>query len=90
MSTYVLFNGLSGNGSGKAKAEEIKGFLSGKEPLFEDVTKLEGGYRSFVEGLSTEDEIYLCGGDGTLNRFINDTDGIDISASLLLPYRKRQ
>ena len=82
MSTYVLFNGLSGNGSGKAKAEEIKGFLSGKEPLFEDVTKLEGGYRSFVEGLSTEDEIYLCGGDGTLNRFINDTDGIEISQPL--------
>ena len=73
MSTYVLFNGLSGNGSGTAKAEEIKGFLNGKEPVFTDVTKLDG-YKAFIEGLGADDEIYLCGGDGTLNRFINDTD----------------
>ena len=81
MSTYVLFNGLSGNGSGKAKAEQIKGFLNGKEPVFTDVTKLDG-YKAFIEGLGADDEIYLCGGDGTLNRFINDTDGIEITQPL--------
>lgn len=77
MSTYVLYNGLSGNGSGKTKAEEIKNHLTGKELNWQDVTKL-GDYKSFLQGLNNDDELYLCGGDGTLNCFINDTDGIDI------------
>ena len=78
MSTYVLYNGLSGNGSGKAKAEEINTFLGGMEPVFKDVTKISG-YGEFFSGLNSDDRIYLCGGDGTLNRFINDTDGMEIT-----------
>ncbi len=78
MSTYVLYNGLSGNGSGKAKAEEINTFLGGMEPVFKDVTKISG-YSEFFSGLNADDRIYLCGGDGTLNHFINDTDGISFS-----------
>ena len=77
MSTYVLYNSLSGNGTGKTKAEEIKPFLSGKELVFEDVTKITDA-NAFFAGLNPDDELYLCGGDGTLNRFINNTDGIDI------------
>ncbi len=78
MSTYVLYNGLSGNGSGKAKAEEINTFLGGMEPVFKDVTKITD-YNEFFSGLNADDRIYLCGGDGTLNHFINDTDGISFS-----------
>ena len=78
MSTYVLYNGLSGNGSGKAKAEEINTFLGGMEPVFKDVTKISG-YGEFFSGLNSDDRLYLCGGDGTLNRFINDTDGMEIT-----------
>ena len=81
MSTYVLFNGLSGNGSGKAKAEGIKSFLEGKELNWQDITKLED-IKGFINGLNADDELYLCGGDGTLNHFINDTDGIDIAQPL--------
>ena len=77
MSTYVLYNSLSGNGTGKTKAEEIKPFLSGKELKFEDVTKIDDP-KGFFAGLNPDDELYLCGGDGTLNRFINNTEGIDI------------
>ncbi|MCR4703942.1 MAG: diacylglycerol kinase family protein [Saccharofermentans sp.] len=81
MSTYVLFNGLSGNGSGKAKAEGIKSILEGKELNWQDITKLED-IKGFINGLNADDELYLCGGDGTLNHFINDTDGIDIAQPL--------
>ena len=77
MSTYVLFNSLSGNGTGKTKAEAIKPFLEGKELIFEDVTKITDA-KEFFAGLNSDDELYLCGGDGTLNRFINNTEGIDI------------
>ena len=61
MSTYVLYNSLSGNGTGKTKAEEIKPFLSGKELVFEDVTKITDA-NAFFAGLNPDDELYLCGG----------------------------
>ena len=81
MSTYVLYNSLSGNGLGKEKAEDIHNFLSGKEPIYLDVTSISD-IRNFLSGLPETDEIYLCGGDGTLNRFINDTDGMEITQTL--------
>ena len=40
MSTYVLYNALSGNGTGKQKAEAINAFLEGKNPVYQDVTKI--------------------------------------------------
>lgn len=78
MTTYILYNSLSGNGTGKAKAEDIKGFVESKRPIWMDVTKMSG-YMDFFAGIEKDDEIYLCGGDGTLNRFINDTDGMEIA-----------
>lgn len=81
MSNLVLFNGLSGSGSGKAKAEEIRSFLNGAEPVFKDITLITD-YKDFFDSLGTDDTIYLCGGDGTLNRFINDTDGFSFSNPL--------
>ena len=80
MSTYVLYNELSGNGTGKTKAEEVNKFLAGKELIYKDVCKLD--YKEFLAGLSSDDELVLCGGDGTLNRFINDVDGIEFSQDL--------
>ena len=75
MTTHVLYNELSGNGTGKTKAEDVKKFLNGKETVFEDVRKITD-YNSFFAGLKEDDEIILCGGDGTLNHFINDTEGM--------------
>jgi len=81
MATYVLYNELSGNGTGKTKAEELKSFLSGKEVIFQDITKLND-YKFFFGSLNAEDEVILCGGDGTLNRFINDTEGLTYTQPL--------
>ena len=75
MTTHVLYNELSGNGTGKTKAEDVKKFLNGKETVFEDVRKITD-YNSFFAALKEDDEIILCGGDGTLNHFINDTEGM--------------
>ena len=74
MSTYVLFNSLSGNGTGKTKAEAIKPFLEGKEINYRDVVEISDA-KGFFDGLNPDDELYLCGGDGTLNRFINNKIG---------------
>lgn len=48
-------------------------------------------YTTFFNGLEPDASVILCGGDGTLNRFINDVDGIKIQNKLLLlSYGNRQ
>ena len=82
MSTYVLFNMLSGNGKGKEKADDLKVFLRGKKALYKDITKITDWAGFFSELNYREDEIIICGGDGTLNHFINDTEGLKYSIPL--------
>ncbi|MCQ2428525.1 MAG: diacylglycerol kinase family protein [Clostridia bacterium] len=74
MATYrVLYNPTSANGNGKAEAEKMLAAMSGDTLNFEDITAV-GSYSDFFAGLGTE-RLVVCGGDGTLNRFINDTEG---------------
>ncbi len=74
--TVVLYNPLSGN----CTEEMIKHKLPGCECY--DVTQLTD-YTSVVSDLTPEDSLILCGGDGTLNRFVNDTDGLEIPCEIL-------
>ncbi|MBQ2468048.1 MAG: diacylglycerol kinase family protein [Clostridia bacterium] len=73
--THILYNPFSGNGEGKVRAEEVRKFYEGKETEFVDMTSVD--YGAFFAGLPEGDDICICGGDGTLNRFVNDTDDIE-------------
>lgn len=74
--TVVLYNPLSGN----CTEEIIQKNLPDCECF--DVTKLTD-YAPLFEGLTPEDSVILCGGDGTLNRFVNDTEGVEFSCEIL-------
>lgn len=80
MTYHVLFNPLSGNGAGAAQAKKLK--IDGAELKFHDVTKLDG-YASFLRGLAPDEGVILTGGDGTINRFINETADLDIPNDIL-------
>ena len=67
----VYYNGLSGNSRGENDAKGVKKYFPDDELEFIDITKV--GALSMVE--SDADKVILCGGDGTLNHFINDVDG---------------
>lgn len=72
MKYYVLYNGKSNNGRGYAGATAIQAKLPGEKIEYVDTQKLN--YDKFFA--SKEDEncrIVLCGGDGTLNYFVNHT-----------------
>ena len=79
--TYVLYNPKSNSGQGKTEAEAVKQYIQG-EIEFVDAFA-EGGYVKFLERTTEEDTVVLCGGDGTLNRFINDTDGTTVKPKML-------
>lgn len=73
--TYILYNPLAGkkNDMGN-KLEALKLRLADMQPICVDVTKIES-YKSFFAQVQKEDAVYLCGGDGTINRLINGLDG---------------
>jgi len=48
--------------------------------LFDIATKEE----SFIGGLTENDEIILCGGDGTANRFLNSIKNLDVKCKIYL------
>ncbi len=77
---YILFNPNSGNGSGKQKTEEFL-MNSQNNATVVDMTEISD-YNEFFSNILAEDEIMICGGDGTLNRFVNDTKNIEITNNI--------
>ena len=81
MKYYVLYNPLAGKGDYAEKIEKLTAPYSDTCVLV-NLTELND-YRSFIAGLEKDDELVLCGGDGTINRFVNDTEGIEIENEIL-------
>lgn len=71
----VLYNPLAGNGKGENAAKKLKELLNGDELTFTDMTKVSD-YRALFASMPEDERIIVSGGDGTLNRFINDTEEI--------------
>ena len=72
---------MAGNGMVQGELETLSSFCGG-EAIRLDMTKIES-YADFFAPLSEEDAVVICGGDGTLNRFVNDTEGLNISCDML-------
>ena len=71
----VLYNPLAGNGKGENAAKKLKELLNGDELTFTDMTKVND-YRALFASMPEDERVIVSGGDGTLNRFINDTEEI--------------
>ncbi|MBO7426026.1 MAG: diacylglycerol kinase family protein [Clostridiales bacterium] len=70
----IYFNGLSGNNRGEIEAKKVTEFYPDDELNFIDITKTD-----IKDVLNNDaDKIVLCGGDGTLNHFVNDIDGLEV------------
>lgn len=80
MKYIILYNPVSNSGRGKEKAEKLNEILSG-EKIFIDVTAHD--YKQELDRVAESDVIVLCGGDGTINRFINDVDAENLKNELL-------
>ena len=72
MRHFILHNPLSGHGHPESELAILKGHIAGEQVII-DVTK-EGGYMDELSDLQPDDVITVSGGDGTLNRFINNVD----------------
>ena len=74
---YVLYNSKAGTNN---NVEELKmlEIIMDADLKFIDVLNVKN-YKVFLSSLEEDDFIVLAGGDGTLNWFVNNTDGIEYS-----------
>ena len=99
MKTYhILFNPHAGNGHGEEEAHRLDAMLEGAALVYHNMTQI-ADYEDFFRTIQADEDVVLCGGDGTLNRFINDTAGVGIPnehsthparSSPFSPYAQRQ
>ena len=78
---YVLYNPLAGKGDAKEQSASLAERY-GNDIIFKDITTV-ADYADLLAPLSEQDSVVVCGGDGTLNRFINDIEGIDVKCDVL-------
>lgn len=73
MLTYhILYNPHAGSGRGQEATYRLNALLPDDRLLFRDITEIDD-YGAFFRSLRDDDRVVIAGGDGTLNRFINDT-----------------
>ena len=78
---YILYNKKAGASDSMESVKTLEIILD-DEIKYIDVTQISN-YNVFLSGLGKDDYVILAGGDGTLNWFINRTDGIEINNEIL-------
>lgn len=76
MKYRVLYNQLAGNKTAETRAKAIADFYPGDEVEYIPMASI-GDYKALFLSYP-EDRFILCGGDGTLNRFVNSIAQEDI------------
>ncbi|MEE1075214.1 MAG: diacylglycerol kinase family protein [Acutalibacteraceae bacterium] len=76
MKYYVLYNPLAKSGKCNDFINSIE-LPKNKEKIFCNLTENDN-YKEYLSKLQKDDALVICGGDGTLNRFINSIDGVEI------------
>lgn len=77
----ILYNPQAGNDKGEAETERFISRMPKETYELYDMTKIES-YDEFFRSIAPEDRLLIAGGDGTLNRFLNDTADIRHSHSV--------
>ena len=78
---YILYNKKAGASDSMESVKNLEIILD-DEIKYIDVTQISN-YDVFLSGLDKDDYVILAGGDGTLNWFINRTDGVEIHNEIL-------
>lgn len=77
MNYKVLYNPFAGAVNDTTFHEELKKALPEDNLEYYDITKI-GGYGEYFSKLHEGDGVIIAGGDGTINRFVNDVQGLDL------------
>lgn len=81
MKKYVLYNPIAGNGNGRREAKNLAERFGAENLVLCDVREIEN-YADFFAQLDGNADVIVCGGDGTLNRFVNTIKDLKIKNPL--------
>ena len=73
----ILFNPQAGNKSAKQEVYKLDDILANNDLNYVEMTP-DFDYKSFMNKVAADERVVLCGGDGTINRFINEVDESDL------------
>lgn len=83
---YIIYNPLADNSNGDAQLESSVKLLEGTYPSLKPLAITKIDWDEFFKSLKDEDNIILCGGDGTINRFANIYYGKNVKGNFFLRY----
>ncbi|MBQ8320499.1 MAG: diacylglycerol kinase family protein [Clostridia bacterium] len=78
---YVLYNPQAFGGRGKEEAELLDVAYYGEALIYFDLTEIDD-YARFFEEIDEKGVVVICGGDGTLQRFLNDTKNLSVKQEI--------
>ena len=81
MKYHFLFNPFAGKGKAERFALELD-TENAQSTVCQDLTKIDS-YENFLSKLDSDEQIVICGGDGTLNGFINRTRDILVKNDII-------
>ncbi len=79
---YILFNPNSGDMNGEVRAKNISILYENKELEYRDITKISD-FSKLFGSVDEDDQIVVCGGDGTLSRFADAVYDLDYKNEIL-------
>ncbi len=79
---HVLYNSLAGHASNAGSPETLKARFDSATHTFYKVQDITS-WRDFFAGIAPDDDVMICGGDGTLNQFINAVKDISFPNHVL-------
>lgn len=68
---YIMYNPLSNNKSGENATKELEAMYAGMETKKVNALSVKSA-AEFFANMTAEDEMVICGGDGTLFHFVNE------------------
>ena len=74
----ILYNPQSGNKSAKEKVYQLDEILANNDLNYVEMTE-DFDYKKFMHDVKADERVVLCGGDGTINRFVNEVDESDLN-----------
>lgn len=78
---YLIYNPEAACGNGQYETEILE--IVFDNTVLIDINKVHN-YPMFFSGLDESDCVILCGGDGTLHRFLNNIENIEIKCNIYL------
>lgn len=81
MKKYVLYNLSAGQNKGEDKIKTLNSLYAVHELVHIDITSISD-YRELFSSFESDADVIICGGDGTLNRFVNNIAGIEINNNI--------